>query len=131
MANVLIVDDHPDTCRAMAMLVRRLGHHAVCRNSGRDALDYLASEPPNLVLLDLMMPEMDGLEVLRQIRADTRMDGVRVVLFSAVENPALRLQATQAGASDYWLKAQLDAEQIKSRLMGYLNDPRPSENHNH
>lgn len=83
MANVLIVDDHPDTCRAMAMLMRRMGHHAVCRNSGRDALDYVDAEPPHLILLDLMMPEMDGFEFVAHVKADPALRTVPIVVVTA------------------------------------------------
>lgn len=120
MATVLVVDDHPDTCRAMSVLVRRMGHRAICSNSGSDAIAQISKQTPDLVLLDLMMPEMDGFEVLRHIRSDPATFDMRVIVFSAVENPELRDKATEAGANGYWLKAQLDATEIRNRLNQYL-----------
>ena len=122
MATVLIVDDHLDTCRPLARLLGHLGHTGVCLGSGEEALTYLRGALPDVVLLDVMMPGIDGMEVLRQIRADPRMSALPVVMFSAVSDPQFRAHALAKGANDYWLKAGLDFDDIKKRIDAYVAD---------
>lgn len=69
MAQILIVDDEPDTVGLLVKVLALLGHQPIPANSCQEALDLLAKEAPDLVLLDLMMPEVDGYETLRRIRA--------------------------------------------------------------
>ena len=90
MGTVLVVEDHPDTCRMMARLLAAFGHRADCALSGEAALAHLAAAaaPPDVVLLDAMMPGMDGVEVLRRLRADPRTARLPVVMCSAVSDPA-------------------------------------------
>jgi putative two-component system response regulator len=72
------------------------------------------------VILDLMMPGMDGLEVLRQMRADLQTTDVPVVILTAVSDPQLIEHAKEKGASDYWIKAQVDYTQLKRMVGPYL-----------
>src|SRR5687768_6931450 len=65
MRHVLVVDDMIETCRLVAALLSRCGHRATWATSGKEALAALARDPADLVLLDAMMPDMDGAEVLR------------------------------------------------------------------
>ena len=127
MASVLIVDDHEDTCRILQRLIQRMGHAAFCCTGGRQAMeclgDWLRSPdraPPNLVLLDMRMPELSGLEVLRAIRADPRMAGLAVVVYSAGGEPEDRRLALDAGAADYWVKTDIDYARLGERLSPYL-----------
>src|SRR5438477_6262061 len=100
--SVLVVDDSHDTCRLLARLLVRHGCAVACANGGEQALSYLATAVPSLVILDLMMPGMDGLQVLRSIRRDSRTAAVPVVLFSAVADPAVQAVALSSGATEYW-----------------------------
>ena len=117
---VLIVDDDPGCGRVLALLVRHLGHEAAYVTSGYKALEFVASHCPDLIILDVMMPGMDGLEVLRRIRQDPRTSGLPVVMFSALADPQFRQSARNQGASDYWVKASLNFEDLEERLNPYL-----------
>jgi CheY-like chemotaxis protein len=114
---VLVVDDEVGVCRMLARLVCSLGHEGVCRAGGREALEYLRERPVDLVLLDLMMPEVDGTQVLRRLRTDPATKDVPVVIFTAVCDPAARERLMAMGASDYWVKASVDYNDL-GRLMG-------------
>ena len=116
MGTVLIVDDEPQACAMMARLVRHFGHQSVCRTGGQEALDYLGSGPADLVILDVMMPGMDGMQVLQRVRAEPRMAALPVVMFSAVADRGFIEDALRKGATDYWVKASFDFGQLKSRL---------------
>src|SRR3569832_1501186 len=107
-ACVLIVDDQADFCRLLARVVQKAGYEAICLTSGPAALDYLKEHTPNLIILDMMMPGMDGLDVLSAIRGDARVRQEPVVMFSAVADPAFQRRAIETGANDWWLKANID-----------------------
>jgi CheY-like chemotaxis protein len=133
MAKVLIVDDHDDICRVMARLVRRSGHEADYVTSGEAALDYLRAAPvlPDLVILDVMMPRVDGLQVLRAVREDERTAGVPVVIFSAMSDARFRERALTTGAADYWVKGAMDLAQLDDHLLRYLGPGTAHRNGQH
>ena len=114
MARVLVVDDNPDTCELLARVLRKAGHEAECDASAAAALARLRRSPPDLVVLDVMMPEMNGLEVLRQVRADPTLAGVTVIMFSALSDEKTRAEARRLGANGYVVKGvgwtELNAE---------------------
>src|SRR4051812_33417295 len=104
----------------LAALVSHCGHRVTCATSGEQALDVLARDPADLVLLDAMMPGMDGPEVLRRIRGEPRTAAVPVVIFSAVADPHFREHLLGKGANDYWIKATFDYAQFGERLRQHL-----------
>jgi CheY-like chemotaxis protein len=106
MADVLVVDDDEVAGRVVALLLQQHGHEAVCHRNGRDALSFLSTARPRLVLLDMLMPDMSGLELLRTIRADERLRDVPVVMYTAISDPETRQQAEALGARDYLVKGQ-------------------------
>jgi CheY-like chemotaxis protein len=106
--------------RLLALLIRHLGHNAEHVDSGCKALEYLSNCKPDLVILDVMMPGIDGLEVLRRMREDPETAGVPVVMFSALADPQFRQNACDRGANDYWVKASLDFRSLEQRLASYL-----------
>ena len=117
---VLIVDDDAGTGRLLALLVRHLGHNAAYVDSGGKALDYLSTHHPDLVILDVMMPGIDGLEVLSRMRENPSTAEVPVVMFSALADPKLFHDAKMRGANDYWVKASIDFRSLGERLEPYL-----------
>ena len=117
---VLVVDDHRDQCEALARLLRLGGLSTTCAVGGAAALDHLARRTPDLVLLDLMMPEIDGVEVLRRIRSDPRTAEVPVVVYSAACELDGRERAMRAGATDYWVKTAVDYRDLRHRVSAYL-----------
>ena len=105
MALVLVVDDDESTCDALRRLLSRMGYAAACATNGHDALDVVGQMRPDVIVLDWMMPDMDGLEVLRRLRAQPATRDVPVVLYSAVDNPDMRGEAQKLGAQDCVLKS--------------------------
>jgi CheY-like chemotaxis protein len=119
MADVLVVDDDVDTCRVLGRLLRARGHAPSCCPNGAVALAHLASHVPALVLLDVMMPGLSGIDVLRQIRRDERPTRVAVVLYTAAADPNLTRDGRLAGAADVVPKTG-GWEVLYSRLEPYL-----------
>jgi CheY-like chemotaxis protein len=105
MRSLLVVDDDQQTCDAVQRLLGRMGYVVVCATNGPDALDVLHDLRFDLVVLDWMMPEMDGLEVLRRLRSDPETQHVKVVLYSAADDPDTIEQAFRLGAADCVLKS--------------------------
>jgi len=118
---VLIVDDDIGTGRLLALLVRHLGHNAAHVDRGGKALEYLTDHHPDLVILDVMMPGIDGLEVLARMRQNPSTAEVPVVMFSALADPQFRQTAKMRGANDYWVKASIDFRSLGERLEPYLS----------
>lgn len=123
--SVLIVDDDAGCGRLLALLVRQLGYHADYVESGNKALNYLSNRRPDLVILDIMMPDLDGVEVLRRVRRDPHTARVPVVIFSALADPQLTQRVQREGANDYWVKASMDFKEIERRIQAYLPGSRP------
>ncbi len=130
MGLILIVDDQIEACRPLQLLFKHLGHRGVCVTSGEDALAYLRTKLPDLMILDVMMPGMDGIEVLRRVRADPSTSGVPVVMFSAVSDPGFMAHAREKGANDYWVKANMGFDQVRDKVTALLPEAAGDAGHN-
>ena len=104
MVRLLVVDDNEDACELLARILRRTGYEVTCQTSAADALRYLDTETPDLVVLDVMMPGMTGLDVLKSVRADARLAGVPIVIYTALSDEKTRTAARALGASGYVVK---------------------------
>jgi CheY-like chemotaxis protein len=127
MAFVLIVDDDAPTCRLMERIVRTFGHDAECLTSPAAALGRLTAvppPPPDLAILDVMMPGMDGVELLRRVRATPAGAAVPVIMFSAVADDRTRRAAMAAGAALWWVKAGVSVETMGRDIARVLGQDR-------
>ena len=102
MARVLIVDDEPDFVELIQEFVAGRGYEPLVAYSGREALQKVKEERPHIVLLDIRMPGMDGMEVLEKIREIDREIGV--IMLTAVNDREIGRQSLQRGAFDYLVK---------------------------
>jgi DNA-binding response OmpR family regulator len=103
-ATILVVDDEPDVCEVLRLLLAKAGHAVRVVSSGMDCLVQAQREPPDLILLDIMMPEMDGWETLKLLRLDETTRGIPVVIVSARVEPKDKIRGLQEGAVDYVTK---------------------------
>ncbi|MEA2707889.1 MAG: hypothetical protein QOF78_490 [Phycisphaerales bacterium] len=120
MANVLIVDDDVEGCRPLARLLQVVGHSPFFVHDGRAALSLLDQLRPDMILLDVMMPGLNGLDVLKTIRAHPVHKDLPVVVFTALGDPETREAALQNGAQEYLVKSQADFEQIRACIESHL-----------
>jgi CheY-like chemotaxis protein/MinD-like ATPase involved in chromosome partitioning or flagellar assembly len=116
---ILVIDDHPETVRLIELTLRRHGYEVAGAGSGTEGLAAAESEPPDLVLLDIMMPDMDGHTVCRKMRQDEKLRDVPVIMFSARSQVRDKKQGFAAGANDYLVKPTRPAELI-SRVEAML-----------
>lgn len=106
MAVVLVVDDNHEIARAVATLLRVLHHEAVIAHGGREAVDHIAAHHVDVVILDVSMPGMSGLDVLRELAAGGRLAALPVVMFSASDE--CRDEALRLGAVEFVRKHEAD-----------------------
>ena len=104
MARILVVEDEPDLRQVLAYNLRDAGHDVVLAAEGRKGLALAAENPPDLVLLDLMLPDSSGLEVCRALKAGERTREVPVVMVTARGEEIDRVVGFELGADDYVVK---------------------------
>ena len=125
-SRVLIADDESTIRKGLVFLLRKEGYEPLEAKNGREALDLVFAQRPDLILLDLMMPELSGLEVCHQLKRHEETRLIPVVMITAVQSQEEKLKAIDAGVDDFLNKPINIAEfraRVKSLLrMKHLND---------
>lgn len=116
---ILIVDDDIDSLKLIGLMLQRHGYEVVAANAGNQALTKAASEKPNLIILDVMMPDMDGYEVTRRLRADPATRDIPIIMFTAKTLIDDKVMGFEVGADDYLTKPTHPAE-LASRVKAIL-----------
>ncbi len=101
---ILIVDDDVDTLRLVGLMLQRQGYQIVAANNGHQAITMALGEKPDLILLDLMMPDMDGYEVTRRLRSNTSTSAIPIIMFTAKSQVDDKVSGFEVGADDYLTK---------------------------
>lgn len=109
---ILVVDDDLDTLRLVGLMLERQGYRISAASSGQQALSMIYSDKPDLVLLDLMMPEVDGIEVARRLRSSPETKDILIIMFTAKSQIEDKLEGFDAGADDYLTKPTQPRELI-------------------
>src|ERR1700738_217489 len=120
---ILVVDDDPMVATTVQRVLRPEGYEVDVALSGADALEQAGAQRPDLVVLDLMMPGLDGLEVCRQLRADTNLP---ILMLTARSGTADRVRGLDTGADDYLVKPFAYAE-LLARVRALLRRTTPSD----
>lgn len=118
-ALVLVVDDNPHNIQVVAGIVKESGLKLAIAQNGRQALDFLQTKLPDLVLLDIMMPEMDGLEACRRMKENERTADIPVIFITALSDTENVIRAFDAGGSDYITKPFIK-EEVQARIHVHL-----------
>lgn len=101
---ILIVDDDLDTLRLVGLMLQRQGYGIVAASNGHQALVMAESEMPDLIILDVMMPDMDGVEVTRRLRAAEATRDIPIIMFTAKTQVEDKIEGFEAGVDDYLTK---------------------------
>lgn len=125
-SRILVVDDDRSLRRGLIFLLQKEGYATIEAADGHEALEKVSSENPDLVLLDLMMPRINGLEVCRRLKLDENTRLIPVIMITAVDNQNEKLKSIEAGADDF-LNKPVDLEELRARTrsllrMKHLND---------
>jgi two-component system KDP operon response regulator KdpE len=118
---ILLCDDEPQILRALKVILRDAGYEAVTASTGEEALDRAAVKPPEAAILDLMLPDIDGVELTRRLREWSEMP---ILVLSAVGEEDSKVEALAAGADDYVTKP-FGPRELIARLEAALRRAQP------
>ena len=118
-SRILVVDDISKNLQVVGTILRNEGYHVMPATSGLQALERVSAQPPDLILLDLMMPEMDGLEVCSRLKADPLTHQIPVIFLTASNEMEHLMKGFEAGAVDYITKP-FNAPELLARVRTHL-----------
>lgn len=118
-ARILVVDDEETNVRLLETLLHAEGYATLSAGNGHDALAIAAAETPDLILLDIMMPGMDGFETVARLKADPRTQPVPVIMVTALDDRDAKLRALEAGAEEF-LSKPIDRPDLRVRVRNLL-----------
>ena len=119
---ILVVDDEVPFTEIMSEILRSYGLHTRVAHSAKQALGLLCEGAPQLLILDVMMPEIDGLTLMGQVKSNTRWEGIPVVVASASVMPDEQAAAFTAGA-DVFLKKPFNSKELRAALRPFVAIP--------
>jgi len=130
MAKILIIEDDPLMSRMYQKIFTFEGYTVVMSPNGEDGLEKIRKEKPNLILLDVMMPKMNGLQVLEKAKADPEIKSIPVIMLTNLAGTQDAETALSKGAVKYIVKSEYEpkevAKMVKEILAGYNRDVVPS-----
>lgn len=119
MPLVLVVDDETNILELLRFNLIKEGYQVICLTNGMDAISFMEKDKPDLIILDIMLPQMDGYEVLRNLRANPETNDIPVIILSAKEELVDKVLGLELGADDYITKPFSPREllaRVKARL---------------
>ena len=116
---ILLVDDEVDILEFVRYNLVREGYEVFTAQNGAEALEKAAKESPDLILLDIMMPDLDGYEVLKRLKADPAHEDIPVIFLTALHNPEDIVKGFKFGASDYVSKP-FNHEELITRVSHHI-----------
>jgi len=126
-ATLLIVDDEPQVRKLLETLLQHEGYQTLTAASGEEALQLVAKQPPDLILLDIMMPGMDGYEVASQLKGDAATASIPIIMLSALSESSARVSGLETGAEEFISKPVERVELwLRVRNLLRLKSPRRS-----
>lgn len=118
-ATILLAEDHPDSREALCALLEAFGFQVVSAVNGAEAVELARQDPPDLVLMDIMMPELDGFEATRKLRDFPETRHIPIITLTAMEGA--RARSMEAGADDFIAKP-INSGQLLDKVRSWLTD---------
>ncbi|MGC9471470.1 MAG: response regulator [Bacteroidales bacterium] len=119
-AKILVIDDSNTNVVLLDVVLQKEGYDVITASSAREALAYLEKDKPDLILLDILMPQTNGLELLEKIRQEPQMADLPVIMITAVGNDNYKEKAQELGAVDYFEKP-IDVTQVIKKIKSVLS----------
>jgi CheY-like chemotaxis protein len=119
-STILIVDDHPITREPLARLLRYEGFETRCAGNGVEALAAMRTSAPDLVLLDVVMPKMNGVDFLQAVRDEPRWRDIPVIALTGSMEPNLSERLATLGVADVLSKARFSVDELLGRIYAYV-----------
>ena len=118
-ADILVVDDTPDNLRLLIRILQKQGYKVRPVTNGFSALEAIQSSPPDLILLDIMMPDIDGYELCQQLKAEPQFSQIPIIFLSALEEGINKAKAFEVGGADYITKP-FQMKEVLARVSNQL-----------
>lgn len=118
---ILVIEDDDDARMMYSIMLRSWGHEIAEATTGKEGLRIAPQFRPDLILLDIMMPDIDGYEVCKQLRADPHFRTVPIVFFSALDAMDDRIKGYTIGGDDFITKGQVEYQELGARIQAALN----------
>ena len=119
-ANILVVDDDERTRRMMEAMLTPQGYGVILAKDGKEAVDVASSKQPDFILMDMMMPEMDGLAACHQIKANPATKGIPVFMLTAISADGNKQMAQQVWGADGYLTKPVDLQELLNTITSFL-----------
>jgi two-component system, OmpR family, alkaline phosphatase synthesis response regulator PhoP len=117
---ILIAEDDPFLMKVYRMTFEQEGYDIILAEDGEQALFRLQKECPDIMLLDILMPKMDGFDVLREIQKDKKCKGIPIIVLSNLGQESDVAKAKELGAVDYAIKGDTDIEDVVAKVKQYV-----------
>jgi two-component system alkaline phosphatase synthesis response regulator PhoP len=121
MGKILVVDDDQGTTKLLEVVLSKEGYDVISINNGNETLPTAMAQTPNLILLDLVMPSMDGLEVCKTVRAKPQFAHTPIVFFTSISDIENKVAAFASGADDYIVKP-IHPQELKLRIKALIGN---------
>ncbi len=118
-SRILIVDDNPDSLEILRVRLESWGYRADTASDGEEALAKIEAAPPDLILLDIMMPRVDGMEVARRVKNNASLPFIPIIMETALATTESKVEGLDSGADDYITKP-IDFQELKARVNSML-----------
>ncbi|MBK37287.1 MAG: response regulator [Gemmatimonadetes bacterium] len=123
---ILVAEDSIASRRALCFVIKKLGYVPVEATNGYEAYDLARKEPPGMIMLDIMMPAMNGIEALKKIRENPMLTNIPGVMLTSLTDNETLIEAVQEGANDYIVKPYT-ADTITERVEKFTPKPKKRE----
>ena len=120
MPKILVVDDEPTQLTILTFAFKRQGYDVICAENGEIAITEAAKEKPDVILMDLMMPKMDGAVATKAIKQDPELSEIPILLYTAYDVGDTAAAAVEAGAAEVIRKTMLPSK-LAEKINGYVN----------
>ncbi len=126
MKKVLIVEDHPDLLDILTLQMEEMGFAVTSATNGIEAVEKAIEEKPHLILMDIMLPGIDGLEATRRIRSNPEAKEIPILAATAITNKSQLRECIEAGCNDV-IVTPVTAKDLKEKIQAVLDPPRDKQ----
>ena len=116
---ILIVDDEPDILKVVTFRVKKMEYEVVTATNGQEALDLIQKEEPDLILLDIELPVMNGYEVCQRVKTNEKLKHIPIIFLTASSASKIAEKAKEFNADDYLIKP-FDSEELLKKIKNFI-----------